>query len=99
MIAINASLAPRALITDSVQRSPKAHLFHFYHILCEMASIPRRSPSAWVAPSSNTNDFDGRRSVVAREEFAASEKVVELDARSLARECLKQIGIEMGLPR
>jgi hypothetical protein len=100
-LAIDASLAPRALIMDAVQRSPKAHLFQFYHIFYEMASIPRRSPSAWMTTSSymNTKEINGSRSIVALEESSPSKQTTELDARLLARECLRQIGIEMGLPR
>lgn len=99
MIAIDASLAARALITDAVQRSSKAHLFHYYHILVEMASIPRKSPSAWLASPNNKATAHNGNSGIAANEFDGSKPVVELDARSLARECLRQIGKEMGLSR
>ncbi|OBZ73105.1 Protein MON2 [Grifola frondosa] len=39
------SLEPSQLIADAVKRSTKAHLFHFYPILCEIVSIPRKTPS------------------------------------------------------
>jgi len=97
---IDVSLAPRELIMDAVQRSPKAHLFQFYHILCEMASIPRKPPSAWLtSPGNKSSERDSTRSRVAGEEFDVSKEVTEFDTRSLARECLRQIGKEMGLSR
>ncbi|KAF8879578.1 guanine nucleotide exchange factor in Golgi transport N-terminal-domain-containing protein [Infundibulicybe gibba] len=40
------------LISDAVKRSSVAHLFHFYPVLCEIASMPRKTPSGWV----NTSD-------------------------------------------
>jgi hypothetical protein len=78
-LAIDASLPPSALIADAVKRSAKAHLFHLYPVLCEIASIPRKTPSAWI-------DLRGD-----------GVRAQELDARLLARDCLKAIGVEMGL--
>ena len=58
--------------------------------------MPRRSPSSWVqngnVPSvtdDNTHEVSGGQ---------GGSHVVELDARTLARSCLKEIGREMGLP-
>ncbi|KAF9267021.1 hypothetical protein L218DRAFT_955496 [Marasmius fiardii PR-910] len=65
---------PSRLIADSAKRSPVAHLFYFYPILCEIASIPRKTtPSSFVQGG------------------------VEMDARSLGRECLMVVGREMGV--
>ncbi|KAJ7641694.1 hypothetical protein FB45DRAFT_900796 [Roridomyces roridus] len=75
--AIDTSLGPSLLIADAVKRSPVAHLFHFYPVLCEIASIPRQTPSSWVVDKGSS--------------------VAELDARVLARECLKEVGREMGV--
>lgn len=44
-------MSPSQLIPIAVQRSPVAHLFHFYPLLCEIAALPNKPPSAWVAPS------------------------------------------------
>src|SRR6266581_5545650 len=47
--AIDASLPPSELIADAVKRSSRAHMFHVYSLLCEIASVPRKSPNAWIA--------------------------------------------------
>jgi hypothetical protein len=83
--AIDATLSPSLLIADAVKRSSVAHLFHFYPVLCEIASIPRKTPSSWVL--SRAADALG------------SDEAMELDARVLARECLKEVGREMGVRR
>ena len=95
---IETSLNPKDLITDAVRRSSKAHLFYFYNIFCEIASLPRKTPSAWLLSSSD-HPADEGQSRVAQEEQEETKVLVELDARALARECLKAIGEEMGLPR
>ena len=125
---------PRELVSDSIKRSTVAHLFHFYPVLCEIASIPRRSPTAWVLQAS-ASDFDNNNKVnrgkherddskgkgkLQKKESSNKEKstravadsaaaaaviadgdvkgdVVELDARTLARDCLKELGREMGV--
>jgi hypothetical protein len=97
-VAIETSLDPKGLITDAVRRSPKAHLFHFYHVFCEIASLPRKTPSAWLSSPSKRSAGDGR-SRIAQEEREKTKDFVEFDARTLARECLKTIGLEMGLHR
>ena len=96
--AVETSLDPRGLITDAVRRSSKAHLFHFYHIFCEIASLPRKTPSAWLSSPAEHSVGDGR-SRIAQEEQEKTKDFMEFDARTLARECLKAIGQEMGLPR
>lgn len=95
---IDASLDPKALITDAVRRSSKAHLFHFYHIFCEIASLPRKTPSVLLSTHSDPPTGQGR-SRIAREEQERANNFTEFDARTLARECLKVIGREMGLAR
>ena len=95
---IETSLDPKALITDAVRRSSKAHLFHFYHVFCEIASLPRKTPSAWLSSPSEHLVNNGRSRIV-QEEQEKTKDFVEFDARTLARECLKAIGQEMGLPR
>ena len=97
-VAIETSLDPKGLITDAVRRSSKAHLFHFYHIFCEIASLSRKTPSAWLSSPSEYSAGNGR-SRIAQEEQEKTKDFVEFDARTLARECLKAIGQEMGLPR
>ncbi|KAL1725821.1 guanine nucleotide exchange factor in Golgi transport N-terminal-domain-containing protein, partial [Schizophyllum commune] len=68
------------LLADVAKRSPKAHLFHLYPVLCELATSPRAPPTTWASPG-------------ARSESSASE---QLDARTLARQCLKEVGSELG---
>ncbi|KAG5638067.1 hypothetical protein H0H81_002035 [Sphagnurus paluster] len=89
---IDTSFNPTQLIADAVKRSSVAHLFHFYPVLCEIASIPRKTPSAWVvAPQTGpiTNGFT--------DTHQRAESAIELDARTLARACLKEVGKEMGV--
>lgn len=95
---IETSLDPKGLITDAVRRSSKAHLFHFYHVFCEIASLPRKTPSAWLSSPSEHPGGDGQSRIV-QEEQEKVKDFIEFDARTLARECLKAIGREMGLPR
>ena len=106
--AIDSSLPPSELIADAVKRSSVAHLFQFYHGLCDIASIPRKTPSAWVmadAPSPLSPS-----SPIPNREYAGADtsqgkigtsvsngKALELDARSLARECLRTVGQELGM--
>jgi hypothetical protein len=118
---------PRELVSDSIKRSTVAHLFHFYPVLCEIASIPRHSPTAWVQASTLNSDKvncdnngqnerdDGRAkgklqkkenktgaeavdaTVTATVDEDVKGDVIELDARMLARDCLKELGREMGV--
>jgi len=47
--AVDTSLRPAELIADSVKRSSRAHMFHVYSPRCEIASVWRRVPSAWIS--------------------------------------------------
>ncbi|TFK71822.1 hypothetical protein BDN72DRAFT_409999 [Pluteus cervinus] len=90
---INTTSALSILISEAIKRSPLAHLFHFYPILCEIVSIPRKLPT--------TRTRVGGSNTV----FASSQpngnlphpSVVELDARLLAKSCLQLLGKEMGV--
>lgn len=102
---IDQSLNPSALIADAVKRSTKAHLFHFYDIFCEIVAIPRKPPSVWVstvkheeasAQDGQTNGHAHGWNSIAVDE-ASHGKAVELDARMLAKQCLKELRSEMGL--
>jgi hypothetical protein len=107
-IAIDGSLQPSELIADAVKRSSRAHVFHFYTLLCEIASVPRKAPSAWIAAdrvvaTGKEKEQDGSRLSA---QAAASvgrghvtPHVLSFDARVLARECLKEVGRELGVPR
>ncbi|KAH9013194.1 hypothetical protein EDB84DRAFT_1533406 [Lactarius hengduanensis] len=93
--AVDTSLPASELIADSVKRSSRAHVFHFYALLCEIVSIPRKAASAWItAPAVHPDHPLGR--VVAG---SAHGHLVSLDARALARECLREVGRELGVPR
>ncbi|KAJ3975915.1 hypothetical protein EV361DRAFT_886314 [Lentinula raphanica] len=94
------SLSSRASISDAVKRSSVGHLFHFYALLCEIASVPRRTPEAWVhiRPLSA-----GSVSHLSEEKHTQGDGQIDghlehLDARMLAKESLKIIGNEMGVP-
>jgi hypothetical protein len=116
--AVDTSLPPPELIADSVKRSSRAHMFHLYSLLCEIASVPRKAPSAWIASdrlvvaSSLSGGLAGSKE---KEESAAAVRthhpgssrsgsgsglghLVSFDARGLARDCLKEVGRELGVP-
>jgi hypothetical protein len=111
--AVDTSLPPAKLIADSVKRSSRAHMFHFYSLLCEIASVPRKAPSAWISADrltvlSGVPAEKGKKEM----ETAATGRthrangsgpgpthLVSFDGRELARECLKEVGRELGVPR
>nr|GAT55286.1 predicted protein [Mycena chlorophos] len=62
-----ASLAPKDLLADAVRRSSVAHLFHFYSVLCAIASVPRRTPATWVALQSEAGAKEMDAQTAARE--------------------------------
>jgi len=112
--AVDTSLPASELIADSVKRSSRAHIFHFYALLCEIVSIPRKAASAWVtadhlvtpAPVGPEGKDKGSTAVHAHHplgRFATGAggpgHLVSLDARALARECLREVGRELGVPR
>jgi len=93
---------PKELISDSINLSTVAHLFHFYPVLCEIASIPRKVPTRWVAHDSGNTPSNKLAGNVPHSSESEKEKtsiptVKELDARILARECLREVGREMGV--
>ncbi|KAG2136619.1 uncharacterized protein EDB93DRAFT_1242351 [Suillus bovinus] len=98
--AVDVSLSPSALIADVVKRSPVAHLFYFYSVLCEIASIPRKTPSAWVITSTSPPETNQeRRGNFLQPHIGALENggnATEVDARTLARKALQVLGKEMG---
>jgi hypothetical protein len=100
--AIDASLQPSELIADAVKRSSRAHVFHFYTLLCEIASVPRKAPSAWITADRLVTGSGGPTvdaSREKRENGMGRGHVLSFDARVLARECLKEVGHELGVPR
>ncbi|EJD40839.1 hypothetical protein AURDEDRAFT_115706 [Auricularia subglabra TFB-10046 SS5] len=86
---IDASAKPSQLIADAVKRSSQAHLFHFYAVFGDIASVPRKPPAAWMVldaatlPDSLLHD--------------EQQRAQEVDARQLARAALKEIGKEIGV--
>ncbi|EMD41098.1 hypothetical protein CERSUDRAFT_111675 [Gelatoporia subvermispora B] len=106
---VDPSLTPAQLIADTIKRSSIAHLFHFYPIFCEIVSILRKTPTAWVMTKARrtsadftANSEDVRKSISWTQvaSGAAQEgRAVELDARLLVKECLKDVGREMGVGR
>ncbi|KAG9312399.1 guanine nucleotide exchange factor in Golgi transport N-terminal-domain-containing protein [Chiua virens] len=96
--AVDPSLPPSALVADVVKRSSVGHLFYFYPVLCEIASIPRKTPAAWVLAGGSVDggepDAWGARGRIGAPE--GDGRVVEVDARALAKACLGVLGKEMG---
>ncbi|EKM74882.1 hypothetical protein AGABI1DRAFT_65220 [Agaricus bisporus var. burnettii JB137-S8] len=92
---------PSEIMADTVKRSPAAILFHFYTALSEVASIPRWTPSTRTLvngthkPDLNQSKRDSKSKMKHSQNI--EEDVLELDARTLARDCLKVLGHEMGV--
>ena len=117
------------MIADASKRSSQGHLFHFYTLLYEIATIHRAPPSMWVNSTSpphsppspkhsksnglkrkdkdksksknhtTTESIHKQRGTIGagvEGEDDAPGTVVEVDARILAKDCLRQIGREMG---
>ena len=84
-----------------MKRSTKAHLFHFYHILCEIVAIPRKTPTIWTEVyEDDESGKDVVKGVVTRRSSTSPGwQAVELDARAIAKACLDEIGLEIGLGR
>jgi hypothetical protein len=115
LIAVDTSLPPSEVIADSVKRSSRAHVFHFYALLCEIVSVPRKAPSTWVVAERLASGGKGKEKDegpiavrvhhplgrVAMRAGNGSDpgRLVSLDARALAQECLKEVGRELGVPR
>lgn len=95
--AVDQSLPPSALIADSVKRSTKAHLFHFYPILCEIVAIPRKAPTAWVMAMTSAHRTSIETNSAGSEGSTTAGHAVELDARNLVKDCLKEVGRELGV--
>jgi hypothetical protein len=96
--------SPRELISDSVKRTAIAHLFYFYPILCEIASIPGKVPTSWISPTELSKEgHDASPSklngtTVGKQEGTSTRNAaIQFDARKLASEILKEIGKEMGV--
>lgn len=88
-------------------------MFHFYSVLCEIASVPRKAPSAWIsadrlavlssAPAEKEKK-EMETAATSRTHYPISGRsgpghLVLFDARELARECLKEVGRELGVRR
>jgi hypothetical protein len=98
--AIDASLEPSELIADAVKRSSRGHVFHFYTLLCEIASVPRKAPNVWITADRLGTASDGPTTVDSGVGSGIGRgHVLSFDARVLARECLKEVGRELGVPR
>ena len=107
--AVDTSLPPAGLIADSVKRSSRAHMFHFYSLLCEIASVPRKAPSAWISADRLAilsgvpaeKEWEMETAATSRTHYRSNSRPGpgHLDGRALARECLKEVGRELGVPR
>ena len=87
-------------------------MFHFYSLLCEIASVPRKAPSGWISadrlavlsgvPAEKEKETE--TAATSRTHHPSSSRpgpghLVSFDARELARECLKEVGRELGVGR
>jgi len=104
---IDPTQSPQQLMSDATKRSPYAHLFNLYPLLYEIATVPRATPSAWIVthPSSLTNRNSNTRPLTPPDSVTGSAggsssptiaSSVEVDARQLAKTCLRAIGKEIG---
>ena len=100
LLGIDPSLSPSAVIADAVKRSDKAHLFHFYKPLCQIAALPRKAPKAWTtAATLNGTPQSGRPPTGDVQQSTVAGAVTnghmeECDARLLATQCLDEMGKE-----
>ncbi|TBU23332.1 hypothetical protein BD311DRAFT_674190 [Dichomitus squalens] len=94
---VDSSVPPSTLIADAIKRSTKAHLFHFYPILCEIVAIPRKTPTAWITMV--TRSMSDAAQPKSMDEHPTTSTAVEVDARTLVKDCLKEIGRELGVGR
>ncbi|KAF9530793.1 hypothetical protein CPB83DRAFT_850328 [Crepidotus variabilis] len=90
---------PRKIIADSYKRSPKAHLFHLYPVICEIASIPRKGALAWVPKDVAHTALYAKTSSINEQgiDLDQESSFIKHDARSLAKDCLMVIGQELGI--
>jgi len=112
LIKRSTRLSPAELIVDSVKRSSRAYMFHFYSLLCEIASVPRKAPSAWISADrlavlsglpAEKEKKETEPAATGRAHHPSSSRpgpgFVSFDGRELARECPKEVGRELGVPR
>ncbi|KAI0073983.1 hypothetical protein K474DRAFT_1774330 [Panus rudis PR-1116 ss-1] len=108
--SVDQGLEPSKLISDAVKRSSRAHLFHLYPVLSEIIAIPRKTPTTWVVTQKPKGASRDRSTIAKPEEVRNSVgwedvasgsvdegRAIELDARQVVKECLKEIGREMGV--
>ena len=46
--AVDPALQGPALVADVLKRSSRGHLYHFYTLLCDVATLPGRSTAIWI---------------------------------------------------
>lgn len=96
-VALDMKMGASLMVSDAVKRSPLAHLFYFYPVLCEIASLPGKTPSAWIRQTTGRSLSNGggqyQNGVAGG---MVDGVVVEIDARGLAKKCLRLVGKEMG---
>lgn len=94
---------------STAQRSTLGHLFHFYPLLLDIATLPNKPPILWMMPSLNDvggtlttqtenplgNNGDGTTPRIGTILGGKSEPV-EVDSRRLAGRCLEILGKEFG---
>jgi hypothetical protein len=86
-------------------------MFHFYSLFCETASVPRKAPSAWISADhlavlsvvpTEKERKEMETAATGRTHHPSSRPdpghLVSFDARELARERLKEVGRELGVP-
>jgi hypothetical protein len=112
-LKLSTSLPPAKLIADSVKRSSRANLFHFYSPLCEIASVLHKAPSACISVDrlavlsgvpAEKERKEMESAAIGRTHHASSSRrgpghLVSFDARELVRKRLKEVRHELGVPR
>jgi hypothetical protein len=102
--AIDVSSPPSGPIADAVKRSSRAHVFYFYTLMCEIASVPRKRPNSWIADDRLVaTKYEKQENGGMLSAHVASGvgpgvdhgRVLLFDARVLAREYLKEVGREL----
>lgn len=83
MLSLDSEISKQSsiILADAVKDSPIAHLFYFYSDLCEIASSSGQAP---------TSSLPFATSIHSSLSFG-----MELDARTLVKQCLKLVGKEM----
>jgi hypothetical protein len=77
---------PLPSLKGLARNGDKAHLFYFFDLLVDVACSPRKAPTAWRTWTEEQQPREGQ---------PRESKPMEVDARRLAKKCLKVLGSEI----